>query len=454
MSTKIKNSGRIPNGQMVPRSRRHPSRGSKIAGRPVAQAVPDGPTERVARLRTALYRGASLQECFGFWEKLEPNLQLRCYELLFRDRVVNKGIERFLSNPASLAPTLLYLNDAANDLREVLQRRGGIDLQAAHREFSRLQPDQQFRCYELLCRDDLIREGVEEFLRNPAALLRTTKVEGEERPVIDHLLYEASGGVSLDEMVSVLTAPNTPLPRPVATLVARYAMERFDNVFFGPEQWKAYYGVTPVNLRGQEEHPTPSQALYDCLNSRMRPGEKLAGFTCAVTYIPGYVNKNHEVIPVTSRTLGLELGPHPIQGSATKFTDHNLALDRHDADLVQDSCYFVMELEFAPNTNGKRPSDLIPQISQVGDERWEFPDARNFIATVFSRRVWKGQFLYGANSCPSIGVYIKEKQRDGRAMTLGCFGINGLGLGDPGAHGSRNIGAVASKKFLPVFTAP
>lgn len=226
------------------------------------------------------------------------------------------------------------------------------------------------------------------------------------------------------------------LPRGVVVLIANYSTKRFDEIIFGPDQWRIHWGAIPVTLPtieilrsralelvtstgrqpsqpihelsarecanfigelGEEEHPEPPEELYKRLNRPVRAGEQLAGFTCAVTFIPQYVRRNNRIFSVTSRTLALVFGLNPAQGHrATLSNPHHVfseVFTPKDADETEPSCYFMMEQEPARHTFGKPPSELIGEISQLG-KGWQLPEPRNLLATVFSRRVWKGELLY------------------------------------------------------------
>lgn len=278
-------------------------------------------------------------------------------------------------------------------------------------------------------------------------------------------------------------------PFAVATLIARYAMHRFDDVIFGPEQWKTCWGATPVTLasidalrkrvadsgrrppkplhemsvedcanflgdRGKEELPQAPEDLYFCLNNPVRQGERLAALTCVVTYIPEYVRLKDKVVAVTCQSIALILGPKPKKGQAAKLVDSdkvlNQILSSKDAQETERSCYFVMELDVAPSTKGKKPADLMPQISKQGDGGWQLPEARPFLASVFARRVWKGTFLYGL--APSITfTYGQGKSRNG-CLAFGGFGDVGLCMCDSYSPGNPYYGAAGGRKFQVLFT--
>lgn len=274
----------------------------------------------------------------------------------------------------------------------------------------------------------------------------------------------------------------------VVKLIAKYAMERFEDEIFGTDQWNAFYGVIPVSLpsllelrglvkqhvkstskklekdlekmspeecanflgiEGIEEHPVPSEKMYECLNTRVRPNDKrVAGVMCAVTFIPEYVRtKEGRVVAVTSRILALSLGPNPAKGQAVKLADpHHVfitVLTEEDADQTQPSCYFVMEKDVDPATRGKKPSDLIAQSkAQV----WKLPEPRNFKATVLSRCVANGQFLYS----PWTHTYSQKRSKDGSYLGLGGFGEVSRFVHIGGDYGDQAIGASGSRKFRPV----
>lgn len=280
------------------------------------------------------------------------------------------------------------------------------------------------------------------------------------------------------------------LPDGLVRLVAKYAMHRFDEQMFGPEFWKTYYGAIPVALPsierlrdrvlqlvistgrntgvpinkmcvsecanfvgelGMEEHPEPPEELYTCLNTPVRPGEKVAGLSCAVTYIPQYVRKDNRVIPVTLRTLGSVLGPHPKQGHPATLNNSDITLDQLSPDIVhmvEPSCFFVMELNFAPESELQSPPASITKISQQGDGMWAVPAVRNFVATIFSRRVWKGELQYGRNPCKY--TYCSDRSEDDYYVASGGFGDDeGLYIDLCFDMNHDNYGAAGSKKFLP-----
>lgn len=294
---------------------------------------------------------------------------------------------------------------------------------------------------------------------------------------------------------------NSSFPDSLVGIIAKYAMERFDEGMFGPEQWKTFYGAIPITLPcidslrdrakliiqstgkvpeklleemspdecanfvqelGKEENPQPSDDLYECLNTCVRPNDtRVAGLMCAVTYIPEYVRKGNKVIAVTSRTLALEFGPNPIRGQAAELNDRNPALNeklkREDADGTQPSCYFVMEADVDPDTIDKKPSIL---IAQRQDQAWKLPEPRNFMATVFSRRVSIGQFLYGQQvvyvqqPCAAIYtysyIYTEKRSRGGHFLSLGGFNSHGLHLRDSIDFSCASAGAGGSRKFSPL----
>lgn len=219
--------------------------------------------------------------------------------------------------------------------------------------------------------------------------------------------------VPYDETRAALSGfPDTP-----ATLIADYAMHRFDHIIFDHEQWKTHWDATPVTASGQEEHPTPPIELYRSLNNPVRAGEPLAGITCTVTYIPEYVRKNGSIMAVTSRTLATVLGPKPKQGGYARVFDfqHNLTfLTSEEADGRETSCYFMMERNIATGTTNKRPSVATQMVTQGG---WESPELRNFIAALFSRRVWKKEFLYGQK----VYTFCKRKGQGNDSLVGGSF---------------------------------
>lgn len=282
-----------------------------------------------------------------------------------------------------------------------------------------------------------------------------------------------------DEVRAVLCAGKTSsLPRPLQELIVEYV----NDVLFGPEHWGTFWGVTPVTLPslqalrkrvtdsgqqtpkpikemsveecanfigelGKEEHPVPPQKLRDCLNRPVRPEGKLAGLSCAVTYIPSYVRKEGKVMAVTPRRLA-EFGLKPKRGHMATFTSASFAIDyvlkREDADSTKPPCYFVMELDLAPKTRGKKPIDAILEINRPEDRSWDVPEARNFIATVFSRRVWKGEVHLGSD--PLTFVYGKERSRHGLPLIfafsqvgLDIIGSDFAALDRRGASGSRKF---------------
>lgn len=283
------------------------------------------------------------------------------------------------------------------------------------------------------------------------------------------------------------------LPSGLTSLVAKYAMERFDGQIFGPEQWKRKWGAMPVilppveklrdqvnqlitstgkqpeknveemsadecanflGLPGVEEHLEPSEEMYECLNRRVRPEDIcVAGFTCVVTSIPQFVSKEGRILAVTARTLALEIGPNPeMDGRVVKLGDPNFVFDQvlfpEDATRNEPSCYFMMELDIAPNTRGKKPSILTKEICQQGDKGWQLPETRNFFAAVFSRRVWKGQFLYGGDAIAF--TYGLGNCRLGRFLALGGNEEEDFFTVHPcNDSGLVLYGASSSRKFRP-----
>lgn len=305
-------------------------------------------------------------------------------------------------------------------------------------------------------------------------------------------LEELTSNVKAHLSGNASTKAGSSLPHGAVALIAGYAVERFDDLIFGPEHWKTYYGAVPVTLPsieilrdralqvvratgketprpikemsvaecanfigelGQEERPKPPDSLFTCLNTPVHPQDKLvAGFTCAVTYIPQFVRQNGRVLAVTSRTLALELGQNLKRESAPKLAEPEFVLNRRlteeDANATEASCYFVMELEPSPNTKGKKPSELIAEMIQQGKREWQQPEARNFIATVFSRCAWKGQFLYGRE--PWAFAYVKGKSLNDFFLAIGGFAASGLFIYDTPGKGHAHYGAAFAQKFQPL----
>lgn len=285
-----------------------------------------------------------------------------------------------------------------------------------------------------------------------------------------------------DEILPLLEC--CPLPQGLKALINEYV----NHVFFGPQHWKMHWGATPVKLPtleelrkrvaasgkptqkpletmspeecanlvgelGVEEIPTPPKELRTMLNLPVRAKEGPIGYTCVVTYIPEYVRKEDKVMAVTFRTLALELGPKPKLGTKVQLVDAEYILKdlltAKDSDGTQPSCYFVMERDVAPDTKGKKPSELMEQIKKQGDGNWEVPEARNFLAAVFSRCAWTGEFLFGDGDTVTY-AYCNGKSQDGDGYTLvfGNFTAQGLqgkfdggGDFDNGACGSRKLKA-------------
>lgn len=272
------------------------------------------------------------------------------------------------------------------------------------------------------------------------------------RRVILNDVPEAANAVSYDETRAALNQ----FPPDVATLIADLAMQRFESIIFGPEQWKTHWGATPVTASGEEEHPALPIELYRCLNNQVRPGEreKLAGLTCAVTYIPEYVRKDDKVMAVTSRTLAVDLAPKPLLGHPAGVFELRDKLkhvfNEKEADGTEPSGYFVMQLDIEPATQGKKGSEATQFVTQGG---WTAPEIRNCLATVFSRRAWKGDLLYGTTM---MSTFCKRAGKD--FLLCGAF----LDCGPP--HGALIIildvpgdrpllkveGASASRKFQPL----
>lgn len=294
-----------------------------------------------------------------------------------------------------------------------------------------------------------------------------------------------------DVIARVGASLGTTLPASLVTLVARYAMERFEDQIFGCKQWESVYGVIPVSLQpieslrdranqlvnggakklqksiegmspeecsnfvedsGDEETPQLPEELYVCLNTPVRPGEKVAGLTCAVTYIPQYVRRDNKVMAVTTKTFSSELGPHTKTGAGAKLNNPEFIFDRllkrRDADSTEPSHYFVMERGTHPQTMGTKPSELIARMAQQKDS-WKLPEPRNFIATVFSRCSWQGQFLFGRK--PVMHTYCLGTSQEGNYLAFGDFEKSGLcGYGIQLDVGPRDTGVALARKFLPL----
>lgn len=288
-----------------------------------------------------------------------------------------------------------------------------------------------------------------------------------------------------DELIAHLSSGEMRFTVPVSRLIVQYV----NDYFFGPEQWRSVWNAIPVTLPsigelrkrvmqmglelprplkqmnveecanfvgelGQEEQPESTDELRQFLNRPLRPKEKRAGFTCSVTYIPAYIRQGNRVMAVTSRTLAIELGPRPTEGHyvARLMNAHNALsrlLTRKDAYSTSRSCYFVMEQDCAPDTMRKHPVTAIAQIKKQKDGK-NVPEARNFLAAVFSRRAWQGEFQFGRR--PWTYTLAKGRNPDGFFILLGGFGRSGLQVrycGRIANDYADATGAAASKKFLP-----
>lgn len=289
-----------------------------------------------------------------------------------------------------------------------------------------------------------------------------------------------------ERMIAFLTTKG--LCRPVAQLIAEYVTQRLNDFIFGPEHWKYYWDAIPVTLPhvevlqrriansgkeppkpveqmsaeecanflgelGEEDHPQLPKKLCELLDKPVRPnapGEKPAGFTCAVTYIPEFVRKDGRVMAVTFKTLTSELGPKPVRGNpaylnkAPRFTP-NLILTQEHLDRTEPACFFVMELDLAPGTKGLSTFQALQRIKRQGDRKWDAPEARNFVATVFARRVWKGEYFGGKERVFAYGKG-RSLYKDYVYM---AFSLDGLYLFHNYGWGNAKVGAIGSKKIKP-----
>lgn len=292
-----------------------------------------------------------------------------------------------------------------------------------------------------------------------------------------------------EQLIEFLSSPFL-FPTAVATLVAQFATHHFDEVIFGPWHWKHFWGATPVTLPslrdlhqrvhqvgketpkaleemraeecanflgelGKEDRPQPPQDLIECLNKSFRAGERAAKFLCAATYIPEFVRKDGKVMAVTARTLALEFGPKPKQGNTARLYGNpqqriDEILKPEDADSTQTACYFVMELDVSPGTKGMSPAEAMAMAEILAQEigKWKAPEPRNFLATVFSRRAWKGVFHFGNE--PWTGIYCHGNARGNHPLIFGGFCAEGLYLGKCFDEGDEDRGAVSSRKFRPL----
>lgn len=246
----------------------------------------------------------------------------------------------------------------------------------------------------------------------------------------------------LDDQVLSFLHEDLNIPHKAVTSVVDYMSQHFEGAIFGPWHWKTFWDATPVTLpsiemlrkrvadsgkqlpksvdqmsaeecanfvgeQGTEDKPEIPEALQKCLSAPVRTGQQPAGMTCAVTYIPQYVRKEGKVLAVTARTFAVELAPNPKQGSPAEIYDvksHLQLLTKEDADGTEVPCYFVMELAPDPTTKGMRVSPATDQILNQGDKGWRLPDARNFMAAVFSRVVWRGEIL-----CQDIYTHMNSR---------------------------------------------
>lgn len=268
-----------------------------------------------------------------------------------------------------------------------------------------------------------------------------------------------------DEIASVV-----PLPEALAVLVAEFASD-----VFGSRQWRDCFGALPVTLPsledlrkrvvesgkktakpleemsreecanlvgelGQEEVPSPPQALHECLNHPVHAGDPLAGLTCAVTFIPEYIRKEGRVLAVTSRTLGFELSPN----LRLNNPDYVLTkvLTPKDAESTQPSCYFLLEL--TSKAKKQKAPDFSRQMKNWGNGDWELPEARNFIAALFCRYALRGELLHGY-SVPTY-TFGQGLSRNGSFMVFGrsYWGATSILID---LNNGRERGAAGSKKF-------
>lgn len=391
-----------------------------------------------------------------------------------------QGSNNFWSAPVQKLPGIVsdYTTQSRHlALLEVcLESRGSLD--NCFEFFSNLDPDLQLRCYEHLCskprgkdNEDLIKRGIDRFLSNPAALLTN---------IAQLHLYVMSRVPSLEERtIAVGNCLGGILPRGIVSFIAQFAAERFDHEIFGPQLWRNCWGAIPVTLPpidelrsrvngvatstgkqprnqvemmtavecanflglpGEEEHPELSEEMHLFLNRRARPEDRLlSAFTCAVTYIPQYVRKGNKILAVNANTIALVLGQNPLvalsrtaQLTHSSLASYNGKLSRKYSCETEPSCYFMMRQE----------------IDARLDEGWEIPEPRNFIATVFARYVWIGQYLFSNTHTLTLGM----GPEDDNPFAGGGFGPSGLTFDHARtlqAQVGQRMGVAGSRKFLP-----